>query len=374
MTSTYTTNHPEQQADPARTQAVGGAVVPVAAGLAGLITAMSAVAVTALLSHGATTTAWIVVAFGAVALASIAAAVVQARRSLPAPIARPAAGVPETTVPDAVLDAATAAAARERMQDAIRAERQMLATVVNNLQHAVVGIDASMRLVLCNDRYLDLYGLPREAAEPGLPLEALLRRKARAGTAPGDAEAFIRWVAARKTATAEVELADGRVIRITNRPLAVGGWVSTHEDVTEQRRAETALLLRAELLAGVLDGLPDAILVKDARDLRYVLANRAAEALLGLPRSAIVGKTARQIFPDATAALIAADDRDVITTREPTLVTERAIETPAAGPRIVSARCVPVRDRTGELQFLLTAIEDRSGRVRPLTRPLRLAS
>ncbi|RAI25159.1 hypothetical protein CH338_31440, partial [Rhodoplanes elegans] len=72
----------------------------------------------------------------------------------------------------ATLDAATAAAAREQAQDAIRAERETLATTMNNLPLGVVGIDASMRLVLCNDGFLAMYGLAREAAEPGLPLEA----------------------------------------------------------------------------------------------------------------------------------------------------------------------------------------------------------
>ncbi|RAI25885.1 hypothetical protein CH338_31040, partial [Rhodoplanes elegans] len=156
----------------------------------------------------------------------------------------------------------------------------------------------------------------------------LLRRLARAGAGLGDAQAFVRWIAERRDGAEEFVLADGRVICITHRPLALGGWVSTHEDVTVRRRAEAALVRSEALLATVLDAVPDAILAKDAGDRRYVLMNRAAEALLGVSRHAVLGRTAREVFPGATAARIADDERTVLDGRAPVLIEERAIETP----------------------------------------------
>ncbi|MFL9825859.1 PAS-domain containing protein [Rhodoplanes sp. SY1] len=354
-------------------------VARVLIGLVLLITSVSALAVTATLAQGAPpAAAWIAAGLGVVTIAAIVAAAAALSG------AAPRAGIGgDAAQRAATLDAATAAAAREQAQDAIRAERETLATTLNNLPLGVVGIDASMRLVMCNDGFLAMYGLAREAAEPGLPLEALLRRLARAGAGLGDAQAFVRWIAERRDGAEEFVLADGRVISITHRPLALGGWVSTHEDVTVRRRAEAALVRSEALLVTVLDAVPDAILAKDAGDRRYVLMNRAAEALLGVSRHAVLGRTAREIFPRLTAELITGDERAVLDTRMPVLIAERAIETPAAGARIVSARCLPVCAPDGEPQMLITMLQDRTGRVRhPLPVPalsgplakLRLAS
>lgn len=360
---------------PSRTPFSEGAFAPVAApppdhrvgrvvtGLVLLITSLTAVAGTTTLAQGATTAAAIVAGLGAATVVALLAAAVALRATSPRPVSAAATAHRAAMLDAAMLDAAAAAAARERVQDAVQAERETLATTLNNLPLGVVGVDASMRLVLCNDGFLAMYGLTRAATEPGLPLEALLRRMARAGAALGDAQAFVRWIAERRDGSEEFELADGRIICVTHRPLALGGWVSTHEDVTVRRRHEAALMRSEARLVAALDTLPEAILAKAAGDRRYVLMNSAAEALLGVSRQAVLGRTAREVFPATTAARIAGDESAVLDGGV-VVVDERAIETPAAGPRIVSGRCLPVCDRHGEPQMLITILQDRTGRVR----------
>ena len=46
--------------------------------------------------------------------------------------------------------------------------------------------DAQARLILCNDRYREMYGLSEQDTPPGTPLRALLEHRARAGNFPGD--------------------------------------------------------------------------------------------------------------------------------------------------------------------------------------------
>ena len=86
--------------------------------------------------------------------------------------------------------------------------------------------------------------------------------------------------------------ADGRSFLIVNQPLAQGGWVATIENVTERRNLEQERDRNYAFLRQIIDHIPTQITVKDARDGRYVLANRVAEVQFGMSREAIVGKTA----------------------------------------------------------------------------------
>ena len=80
-----------------------------------------------------------------------------------------------------------------------------------------------------------------------------------------------------------------------------GGWVATHEDVTQQQRAELMLARTERFLATVLENVTQSIIAKDSKDLRYVFVNKAAEKLYGLPRSEIIGKSARDLFSGKAA-------------------------------------------------------------------------
>ena len=101
---------------------------------------------------------------------------------------------------------------------------------------------------------------------------------------------------------------NGRSVLIVNQPLAQGGWVATIEDITERRNLEQERDRNYAFLRQIIDHIPSQITVKDARDRRYVLANRVAEIQFGLPHEAIVGKTAFDLFPKTAASAITADD------------------------------------------------------------------
>jgi PAS domain-containing protein len=93
---------------------------------------------------------------------------------------------------------------------------------------------------------------------------------------------------------------DGRVIALVNQPMEGGGWVATHEDITERRQAERDRDRTKAFLDTVIENVPVTLVVKDAQDHRYVLVNRAAEELTGLTRGEVIGKKAhrRQLDPN----------------------------------------------------------------------------
>ncbi len=115
-------------------------------------------------------------------------------------------------------------------------------------------------------------------------------------------------------------------------------------------------------LLTVIENVPSTVIVKDARDLRYVLINKAGEKFYGLPRAQIIGRTAQELFPTAAAAAIAAQDQLLLQLAGGACVGTQMVETPANGFRHVMAQRLAIRDDKGVPQFLLSVIDDLSDR------------
>ena len=131
---------------------------------------------------------------------------------------------------------------REREQELER-QKIRLEAAVNNMSQGLCMFDADHRLVICNRNYATLYGLPAEVVKPGTSIEQILRHRVEHGIHPaGDRQAYLAsrlaLVDQGKQDADTVELQDGRIISVIHHPMADGGWVSTHQDVTEQRRIE----------------------------------------------------------------------------------------------------------------------------------------
>ncbi len=119
----------------------------------------------------------------------------------------------------------------------------LFATAINNMSQGLVMFDASQQLVLCNSRYVEMYGLSPSIVKPGIKLIDLVRHRFATGSIGGDPEKYcaeiLTAVAQGKTTNAIVKTPDGRSILVINRPIAGGGhWIGTHEDITERLTAE----------------------------------------------------------------------------------------------------------------------------------------
>jgi diguanylate cyclase (GGDEF)-like protein len=139
-------------------------------------------------------------------------------------------------------------------------EKQRLDTAINNMSQGLVMFDAAERLVVCNDLFIEMYGLSREIVKPGCSFRELLRYTAEDGSGlhrvrkkgrrpipePEQYHAQLAAALAKGDVTRFVlEIEDGREVSVTTLPLTAGGWVSTHEDVTERRRAEAKIAYMA---------------------------------------------------------------------------------------------------------------------------------
>ena len=196
---------------------------------------------------------------------------------------------------------------RERELTALAEETNqkiLLDTALNNMRHALLMFNRDGRAVVISRNYVEMYGLSPDEAKLGCTVRELLEQRAANGTLLGDVDSYIvnNFVTDRLI-DGTFDLPDGRSIRVMNRFMDGGGWVSIHEDVTEQRKAEGALkkalaeaqLARQEATAAhtrlreAFDVVPEGLALFDAQD-RYVMWNmRCAELYERAPNAIQVG-------------------------------------------------------------------------------------
>jgi len=124
----------------------------------------------------------------------------------------------------------------------VREQNLRLAAAVDHMSQGLGMFDPSGRLILVNQAYLRMYGLSAEHAKPGCSLRDLFDQRVAVGTFAGDIDRYLtevmREIREGKPVDKTIEMSDGRVYSISNRIMTGGGWVSTHQDVTLQLRAE----------------------------------------------------------------------------------------------------------------------------------------
>ena len=260
--------------------------------------------------------------------------------------------------------------ARRHADRQLREQKHQLDTALNNMSQGLNMFDATGRLVVCNERYLQMYGLSPETVKPGCTVGDLVQARIASGTFfAADPESYIaellEAMRKRKAGNTTMEVPDGRIFAVISQPTPDGnGWVVTHEDITDRRRTEIERNRSQAFANVVIENVPSTIVLKDAQTLRYVLINRAGEEYFGIPRKAMIGKLAEEVFPKETADTIIEHDRQLLSSGKPQFYDERPMNTPSGGMRIATTTRVPISDEHGGVQYLLTVMEDRTRRKR----------
>ncbi|WP_092302768.1 EAL domain-containing protein [Bradyrhizobium sp. Ghvi] len=230
-----------------------------------------------------------------------------------------------------------------------------ISSAMNNLNQGVVMTDAQRRIIFCNDRYLEIYGLTRSDLWAGMTGYDILELRRKRGVLGVSDDDFYEKASSPNGLI--TELPDGRAILVKYFILPNGGSVATHLDVSEQRKLSRQLAATKQFLESVLDHVPACVAAKNIEDGCYIFANSAYERFWGLSRDFAVGRNARELFEPGSAASIEAADRAALASADGQYRNEFEVDR-AGERRMVASIRIVVRNESNKPEFLLVVFED----------------
>ncbi len=230
-----------------------------------------------------------------------------------------------------------------------------VSSALNNLNQGVVMTDPRQRIVFCNNRYLEIYGLSRSDITENMTGPELAQFRREHGVLDVSVEDFFDQ--AGKPEGLVTELPGGRSVLVKYFVLPNGGTVATHEDCSAQRELSRQLASTKQFLESVLENVPVCVAAKNIEDGRYIYANRAFERFSRFSRDNIIGKRADEIFRPDTAAGIEAADQAAINSPESQYRNEFVVER-GSKKRVLASNRVVARNDKNQPEFLIALFDD----------------
>jgi diguanylate cyclase (GGDEF)-like protein len=169
----------------------------------------------------------------------------------------------------------------------IQEQKILLDVALDNMSHGLLMFDSSNRLVIYNRRYLEMYGLSADVVRPGCTLRDLVDYRIEAGHFfSADPEQYLAEIqsafAQNIIFSKTMHLNDGRIISIVHHSIADGGWVATHEDISEARRREDDLRRTNLQFDAALNNMTQGLLMFDEAG-KLAISNRRFAEMYQLP-------------------------------------------------------------------------------------------
>ena len=167
--------------------------------------------------------------------------------------------------------------ARLRSEETLREQNLRFDAALENLAHGLCMLDQHFHIVVCNRRYIDMYGLDPEIVKPGATMLEVIQHSVARGN-HGSRQAEVVYEDFRQKVTTENDvvklrhLADGRCFAIRSRLMTMGGWIVTYEDVTQREQATQTLREQNMRFDAAINNMSQALCMYDA-DHRLIVHN-----------------------------------------------------------------------------------------------------
>ncbi|MEI9405821.1 EAL domain-containing protein [Mesorhizobium argentiipisi] len=242
----------------------------------------------------------------------------------------------------------------------LEAQARRFETAIDNISQGICFFDVDERLILCNRRYAEIYGIPTEKLHAGAMLSEIVELRLAAQTLPITGEAYLAFArsinASSGSTTWAAELKDGRTIQVCHQPMPDGGWVATHEDITELAASRLVANERVSLQA-LIDWVPDYMWVKDTES-RFVVVNRALAADSGRQTGEMIGLTDFDLHAPELARQFRACEQDLLRRGQPMVDEEEFIVDASGAGKWLSSTKVPLRNAQNEIFGLIGIARD----------------
>jgi diguanylate cyclase (GGDEF)-like protein/PAS domain S-box-containing protein len=218
-----------------------------------------------------------------------------------------------SATPDVVDDRLT------RLGRASQAVGAQLSIAMEALGDGFVLFDPDDRLVLCNQRFREIFPVLAPVMVPGNHFEDIVRHGLARGqfaAAVGREELYLAQRLAEHRAPyscTEQELSDGRWVQVIEQATPDGGRIGLRIEITERKQQEVATLQAKRQLEATLRAIPDLLFEVD-REGRFIACHVADPTRLLVPAEELVGKTIAETLPtDAARICHAAIDEALLT-------------------------------------------------------------
>ena len=207
-----------------------------------------------------------------------------------------------------------------RYREELEHEKARTDTAISHMSQGLVMFDAAQRVVLYNPRYVELYGMSPAFVKRGVLFRDLTIHRQERGSFVGDVDEYcqstLESLAKGTACSLVIRTSGGRMVRVVNTPLSDGGWVATHEDITEHQqlldeRDRTEAIVREQKLQlnAALHNMTHGLCMFDPEG-RIILFNRRYSQLIGEPESYLRGLSLLELFRRQKAIGIFPGDPD----------------------------------------------------------------